>query len=189
MSHFLLKPHVVGPEDNVTTPDIIVDYAFVDGEARPVNLVTHQCWQQVSGGETSRAAYGLMALGGGALILPVVVLGSGNIVAARAAWRLNNLDSHIGKVTLNGTALAEIGLPAGKIEAAGGHGDTLPRGFLLVSTVDGDSRDSELHDPVLRRRLGHRVVFETIDHDRWGNARPKPRYSVGPTQKEITHFI
>lgn len=189
MSFFLLKPHVTGPEGQITTPDVIVDHLFVNTEPAPVSLVTHEIWRQGPAGETAEAAYGIMALGGGALIMPALVLSSGPVVAARSAWRLTNLDKHIGSVELNGRRLSEIGLPARMIESAGGAGDALPRGYLLVRTASGSARAAALTDPVLGRTLKHRVVIETAEQDRWGDCRPTPRYSVGPTQKEIPHFI
>ena len=189
MSLFLLKPHVVGPEGNITSPDIIVDHLFIDGDPAPVNCITHEAWQQVRPCETACAAYGIMALGGGALILPAMVLGSGTVVAARSAWRLGNLDGHADKVQLNGTQLSRIGTPDSLIRAAGGAGDTLPRGHLLVQTAAGDCLSADLVDQVHSRSLQLRVVLEPMDHDRWGSNRPKPRYSVGPTQREVPHFI
>lgn len=189
MSLFLLKPHVIGPEGNITTPDIVVDRLFVDGAVRPVGLVTHDCWQQAPAEDTAQGAYVLMALGGGALILPCVVLGSGAVIVARKAWRLNNLDGHVGKVSLNGTSLAEIGVPEVEIAAAGGTGDTLPRGYLMVRTATGNTTKAVLEDPGLGRKLAHRVVLEDVAGDRWGGGRPKPRYSVGPMMKEVPHFI
>lgn len=189
MSLFVLKPHVVGPEGNITTPDILVDRMFIDGALSPVCLLTHEIWQQVAADETAQAAYGIMALGGGALILPAIMLGSRSVVASRKAWRLNNLDGHIGDVTLNGVALSGIGLPLAEIHAAGGSGDALPRGYLLIRTAKGETRTAELADPKLERSLTHKAELEPVDQDRWGDARPRPRYSIGPTQKEIPHFI
>jgi hypothetical protein len=189
MALFLLKPHVVGPEGNVTSPDVIVDRLFIDGAPQPVNRVTHDAWQQRVPGDTAAAGYAVMALGGGALLLPAVALASGPVVVSRMAWRLANLDAHIGEATLNGTTLSEIGLPEPMIEAAGGSGDALPRGFMLIRTAPGDTATAELRDPRLDRVLAHRVVFEDVAEDRWGGARPRPRYSVGPTQKEVPHFI
>ena len=186
---FLLKPHVVGPEGNITSPDVIVDALFVDGTARPLGLLTHEAWQQATPDLTVQPGYGLMALGGGALILPASVLSSGLVIAARAAWRLENLDAHIGSVTLNATPLAEIALPAHVIEAAGGTGDTLPRGYLLIQTHSVSSEDAVLQDPNMDRSLTQKVHLTALTEDRWGAARPKPRYSVGPTQKEVPHFI
>lgn len=189
MSYFLFKPHVVGPEGSITTPDIMIDRIFVNGDLRPVNSLSSDCWQQVNENATAHAAYAVIALGGGALIAPALVLKGGPIVGARKAWRLNNLDGHIGDVTLNGTRLADLDLPATIIERAGGTGDTLPRGTMVLCSKPGDTQDAELADPMRRRNLSHRVVFEPMDQDRWGADRPQPRYSVGPTQKDVQHFI
>ena len=129
-----------------------------------------------------------MALGGGALILPVVTFATGAIIAARKAWRLNNLDGHIGQVTLNDVAIADIGLPSDMITASGGNGDALPRGYMLVKTA-AKAAASVLADPVLDRSLSHNVVLTPVEADRWGDARPRPRYSVGPMKKDVPHFI
>ena len=185
MSLFLLKPHVLGPEGTITTPDVVVDRLFINGEPSPVGLLTHEISLQASLDETSLAAYGIMALGGGALILPAIVLGNGIVSASRQAWRLNNLVGHIGDVTLNGVPLADIGLPADEIRAVGGFDDALPRGFLLVRTVGGEVADAVLDDPRLGRTMVHRVTFEPLDYDRWGDVRPNPRYSIGPTRKRF----
>ena len=186
---FLLKPHVTGAEGQVTTPDIIVDRLQVDGEARALGFLTHECWQSAGDDAVAWPAYCVMALGGGALILPGSVLSNGFVIAARQAWRLGNLDRHIGEVTLNGVPLGDVGLPLSMIEAAGGAGDALPRGFLLVRTTRATGDTAVLSDPVLGRELSHRLHLEPLDEDRWGDARPRPRYSVGPTQKEVPHYI
>jgi hypothetical protein len=185
---FLLKPHVTGPEGDVTSPDIVVDCLIVDGVNRPLAMLSMDAWQQVAD-ETAQGAYAVMALGGGALLLPAVVLTSGLVITSRNAWRLNNLDGHVGLVTLNGAPLSEVGLPEAAIAAAGGTGDALPRGLLLVQTAKGPTFDAVLDDPVKGRQIAHRVVTEDVGHDRWGNTRPRPRYSVGPTQKDVTHYI
>lgn len=189
MSLFLLKPHVTGPEGKITSPDVIVDRMFMDGVLSPVAALTHEPWQQTVKGETGKAAYAIMALGGGALILPAVVIGPGTVVVSRGAWRLNNLDSHVGDVTLNGTTLSDIGLPSSEIDAVGGAGDTLPRGYLLVHTANGQTLNAELSDPQTGRVLSHKVVLEDMASDPWTDARPKPRYSVGPTMKDVPHYI
>lgn len=189
MSLFLFKPHVTGPEGDVTSPDIIVDRVFVDGFLTPLGLLTSEAWQQMAAEAATRAGYAVMALGGGAVISPVIVARSGPVIVARKAWRLNNLDGHIGQVTLNGVALSELGLPEAMIGAAGGKGDALPRGYMLIQTVEGEARDAVLADPVLGRDLRHRLVVEPLEADPWGDARPRPRYSVGPTQKDVQHYI
>ncbi|MEX0283214.1 MAG: hypothetical protein AB3N23_01240 [Paracoccaceae bacterium] len=190
---FLLKPHVTGPKGQITTPDIVVDCLIVDGQKRALGLLTHDAWQGVEPDAKAQAGYGVMALGGGALILPVLVLSNGFVVAARCAWRLNNLDDHIGEVTLNGAGLSEVGLPSALIAQVGAKGDALPRGFLLVQTsgeaLSGPVVTATLSDPKLDRSLTHNLHLTSVEQDRWGDARPQPRYSVGPTQKEVPHFI
>ena len=186
---FLFKPHVVGPKGNITTPDVIVDCLIVDNHRRAIGLLTCECWQQVDAGTSATPAYALMALGGGALISPALCLSSGWVVVARKAWRLANLEGHSGTLKLNGQALAEIDAPEQLIVSAGGTGDVLPRGYMVVRTVNASSTDVQMEDPVLNRTLSHRVVFTLLDEDRWGNDRPRPRYSVGPTTRDVTHFI
>ena len=186
---FLLKPHVVGPQGDITSPDVIVDHLFVDGAPRPLANLSHAAWQQLEADCAIEAGYGLMALGGGALILPSLVLGTGLVVVGRCAWRLHNLDKHIGEITLNGVRLAAVGLPSDQIAAAGGNADTLPRGYLTVCTTRGATSESLLYDPVLKRELPLHLHRESLEDDAWGGERPKPRYSVGPTQRDVPHFI
>ena len=157
MTMFLYKPHVVGPEGAVTSPDVIVDHALIDGARLPLAQLTMAAWLQSAEEETARAAYAVMALGGGALLAPAVVLSGDTVSIARAAWRLNNLDGRIGQVTLNGQPLPKIGLPAGMITAAGGKGDVLPRGFLLIQTSDHSSWNATLIDAAVDRKLDHKL--------------------------------
>ena len=186
---FVCRPHVTGPEGNVTTPDVIVDYLLINGERHSPHLLSHECWRQVGHDEVGQPGYAILALGGGSVILPGVLFSTGQAVISRRAWRLANLNDHVGDVTLNGTRLADAGLPVKLIEAAGGAGDTLPRGFLLLQTISTNSTSAVLTDPVLSRELRHQVFLEQLEVDRWGDTRPSPRYSVGPTLKEVTHFI
>lgn len=189
MSLFLFKPHVEGPEGQVTTPDIVIDRVFVDGGLRSVNTLTSETYFQTEADAVVTPAIAVTALGGGALIGPAAVLGSGFICAGRRAWRLNNLDDHIAKITLNGASLADIGLPSDLIASAGGSGDTLPRGYMLLKTAKNAANEITLSDGLMKRELSLRIVAAPAEHDRWGDARPKPRYSVGPTQKDVQHFI
>lgn len=189
MSLFLFKPHVEGPEGNVTTPDIIIDRVFVDGTARPVNLLCGGTHHQVEPGEICMPAYAVTAIGGGALIGPAVLIGSSRICVARMAWRLANLDDAIGAVTLNGRRLDSLHLPADLIAAAGGEGDILPRGYQLICTSGDVGAEATLQDPGRRRSFQHRLTTVSVDDDPWGDQRPKPRYSVGPMKKDVQHFI
>lgn len=186
---FLAKPHVTGPEGQVTSPDVIVDVLIVDGIRQPLARLTHECWQQGGPDISCVAAYALTAIGGGALISPGLVVSDGRVILARVAWRLNTLDAHIGSVTLNGQTVSDLGHPALHITAAGGEGDVLPRGYLVVKTAPGPTVHATLSDPVMGRTLDHRATFEPLEDDRWGADRPHPRYSVGPTQKDVTHYI
>ena len=188
MALFLFKPHVIGPENNITTPDIIIDRLFVDGLFKPLGNLTSELAHQVVDGEQIVAAYAVTALGGGALISPALCF-SDTVVVARNAWRLNNLDGHIDSVTLNGTDLSDLTLPSAMIEAAGGTSDTLPRGFMLICRGASLENRAELADGTLGRNLSHKLILTDVNEDRWGDVRPKPRYSIGPTQKEIPHFI
>jgi hypothetical protein len=190
MALFLLKPHVVGAAGQVTTPDIIVDCVFLDGAAVPVHRLTHDAWLQAAADETSAAACAVMALGGGPLMLPVVVLGSGPIVVARRAWRMAHFEAHAGEVTLNGVPLAALGLPSALLaHTASAAGSSLPRSHLLVRTLPGQTRTAELADPKLGRTLSHSVEIAPPAADRWDGGRPKGRYAVGPTRKDVPHFI
>ena len=92
-------------------------------------------------------------------------------------------------MTLNGVALAEVGLPSDLVATAGGTDDALPRGYLLVKTMQGTTADAQLADPETGRVLDLKLHVVPLKSDRWGDARPSPRYSVGPTQKEVQHFI
>lgn len=189
MSLFLFKPHVEGPEGNITTPDIVIDRLYIDGRLAPINALTSETYLQTVSAEKVNPAFVITALGGGALIGPAAVMSSGRVVVARCAWRLNNLDGNIHSVRLNGNELSALTLPADLIEAAGGSGDTLPRGYQLVCTAPGPASDVVLEDPTRRRVLNLKLALSPVDLDRWGDLRPKPRYSVGPVKKEVPHFI
>lgn len=189
MTLFLFKPHVAGPENAITSPDIIVDRLFVDGNLKPLNFLTMELAHQVEAGEGARAAYALTAAGGGPLISPAIILNSGRIVVARKAWRLGNLIGHIGSVTLNGQSLDDIGSPLETIRAAGGSDGVLPRGVMAIRSAAVAVGEALLADPVLCRSLTHRPMLSDVSDDAWGANRPRPRYSVGPTTKEVQHYI
>jgi hypothetical protein len=185
MALFLLKPHITGPGGEVTSPDVIVDQIVLDADQVALHRLTHEAWQQCAEGASARAAYALMALGGGTLLLPAVVFDCGPIVAARCAWRLSALADHLAQVTLNGVPLPEIGAacaPATSIAA-------MPRGRLVVQTVVGQAASAVLEDHKLARVLSHKVVIESLGSDRWGPTGPEGRYSVGPTRKDVQHYI
>lgn len=189
MSLFLFKPHVEGAERQITTPDVVVDRVFLDDAWKPVNGLTSDIVQQVEGGETAAPAYALTALGGGVLLSPAILLSTGRIVIARRAWRLRDLDDHIGSVALNGRPLTDLHPPEDLVAKAGGRAAVLPRGLMVLCAAPEDSPSAELLDSVRGRSLLHKVSLVPVDHDQWGDNRPNPRYSVGPTQHDVTHYI
>ena len=188
MPLFLFKPHVEGLDGQVTSPDVIVDRVFLEATEKPVARLTSEIAQQVERTDTARVAYALTAIGGGTLISPAILLSSGAMVIARRAWRLKHVDDHLASVTLNGTPLDAMGPPEQLIQSAGGGSGVLPRGIMVLHP-DGTGEHAELHDAVLERRLAHRVALEPVGRDRWQQETPDPRYSIGPTRKEIRHYI
>lgn len=188
MTFFLFKPHVEGPKGDITSPDIMIDRVFVDGELGSVNLLTDTIYHHTISSK-AKPAFAITALGGGALIAPVVVLDSGLICLARKAWRLNNLEGHLASVSLNGEPLETLAKPNKIIATAGGEGDAMPRGYMLICTTSNESMTCELFDSVLNRNLSHKVIAEFPFKDRWGELRPNARYSVGPTNEKVHHYI
>ena len=196
MSLFLFKPHVEGPSDAITSPDVIIDRLFLaEGAALspvPTSLLTSDNSQQAVTGVQATPFYALTSLGGGIIISPGVKLGNDRVIVARKAWRLNNLSAHTERLTLNGTELADLSSPEILISHANGKNDMMPRGLMIIcagiSTPATGSFVVQLADPVLGRTLNHRLVLEDANTDRWVS-RPIPRYSTGPTQREVDHYI
>ena len=74
MSHLLYKPHVIGPELNITTPDLILDRLEVhSGKIHTDNIQhvpiqrmsTHTELQTLSGALSLSPAYVVVGCGGG----------------------------------------------------------------------------------------------------------------------------
>jgi len=188
MSLFLFKPHVVGPKGDITTPDIIVDRLYVDGKLKSLNSLSSETYQLIEPGETCRPAYAITAAGAGALISPATLIGLSRICIARKSWRLQNLNGHTGTVTLNGIKLETLRLPSDLIEATGGSGDTMPRGYLLICSSSEESTEAILNDQKRGRKLVNRMSLSSVEDDPWGGKRPNSRYSVGPMIKEVEHY-
>ena len=180
MSHFLFKPHIEGPKGLITTPDVIIDRLFisVDSDLTPTStsLLTSAYSQQSSKSERDAPLYALSSLGAGIIISPGATLSNGPINIARKGWRLNNL----------------AGTPEILINQIGGCGDRMPRGLMVVCLGSWRQANKnfgvKLVDPILGRTLKHQLIFEDVTIDRW-KFRPVPRYSIGPTQREIKHYI
>jgi len=185
----LAKPHITGPDGQVTSPDVIVDRLVLDGTPHPVALVTNAAWQPIRPGAETRAGYALVAIGGGPLLMPFVSVDQGLVVLSRQAWRLRTLSEHLDHITLNGAALSTVAPVDTALQAGGGSEADLPRGVMVACTTPEAMTTAELRDPVWNRSILHRLHAEPIDHDRWGGTTPTPRYSVGPTQKDVQHYI
>lgn len=157
MTFFLYKPHVVGPKNNVTTPDIVIDRVSVltgtDAYRVPVQRLSSRLEIQADGGELSvEPAYVLVAAGGGVLVSPGALVrgadhpkSTADLFVARTAWRLHNLIDHFASlelVTLSGppgdaiktgsASVADLAEPADIMERISGNNEALPRGIMVL---------------------------------------------------------
>jgi len=215
MSHFLYRPHVAGPENDVTTPDIVVDRLsiFRDGQHRylPVQRLDSGVSLQVLAGDVEvSAAYLLVASGGGVLVSIAALIhgadgpeASADVVAARSAWRLRNVAGHFeslnlelmggdDKLSAEASALVE---PATILKHDNSGEPALPRGTAVLCVAPATTATPRvpadvtvsLSDTRLKRVLTHTVGLLSVDDDRWGE-RPLPRYTVGPVG-DVQHYI
>ena len=191
MALFLFRPHIENDRGQVTTPDVVVDRVYLDGGWKPVNLLSSDLFHQAASAPETRSAYAVTALGGGAIISPMVVLGTGVMAAGRTAWRLSSLIERASDLILNGIGVDSLVPPASLVERAGGTNGVLPRGVMAVCTgPHGETATLRFSDTDGRlRSISCSVVVELPGADRWAGSAPPPRYSVGPTQKEVPHFI
>lgn len=191
MALFLFRPHIENDKGQITTPDVVVDRVYLDGGWKPVGLLSSELSHQAGSAAEARSAYAVTALGGGAIISPMVMLGTGIMVAARTAWRLSSIIDRSGELALNGTGVDSLIPPARLIERAGGANGTLPRGVMAVCIgPHGDTAELRFSDADGdMRSISCAVDLELPGADRWEGSAPPPRYSVGPTQKDVPHFI
>ncbi len=160
MTYFLYKPHVYGPENNITTPDILIDKAYAavgSGDAAQisriaVNKLSSQVELEVDVGELSiTPAYILIAAGGGILLgVGAHVHGvaggeaSSSMLITRYAWRLRNVLEHAGTLELavlrgpvtNARTLREISVnelprPQDVVGRVSYDAEALPRGTMV----------------------------------------------------------
>ena len=106
MAHMLYKPHVIGPEGLVTTPDLLLDSISVNGMqttfALPVHrLLTLHSLQLVTAAHFLLPGYALVACGGGTIMAPVILIYCpegpvelAEVVMGRFAVRCRALDRH-----------------------------------------------------------------------------------------------
>lgn len=215
MAHFLYKPHVTGPENNITTPDLLIDRAVVhvDGDRHylPVHRLCADAEMQViDGAMTATPAYALIGAGGGALISMAAILKSkghpllaADVVVARAAWRLRNLADHVGNLQLlidSGAEAESVSLstaeqPGDFLRKSDDGEPVCPRGVIgifaatraAVTATSPAQLRIRLSDDALERNLSHSLGLIPVSADRWAE-RPLPRYAVGPVG-DVQHYI
>ena len=215
MTHSLYKPHVVGPENDITTPDIVVDRLYLqhgnDGGFVPVHRMLSAVDVQTPAETVTLApAYALIAAGAGVLIGPGAMsrpadypADAADLLFARQAWRFANLAPHAADLRLSidagaqsqDTRLADLASPQELMQTIGGFADQLPRGIVVVCaasgaevSVDAPCRVSiGLDDAKLGRKLVHGVDLTPVIADRW-EERPLPRYTVGPVG-DVDHYV
>ncbi|MGD1954857.1 MAG: hypothetical protein ACFBZ9_06410 [Sphingomonadales bacterium] len=183
MSFFLYKPHVYGPA-GVTTPDIIIDYLRTDeGKVISPQMLTSDTFLSAQGTMHVTPAYGKIAAGGGALIAPMLLLDDGRYVLPRLAWRIGHLPDQPICLSFRHASWA---LPGAKERiTVRGHCEislfakktcevTLPSTVDIFLTQDGEKPlPLTLH----------------IDACSKAPATQNARHSVGPTRKEVKHYI
>ena len=185
---FLFKPHVEGLEGQITSPDIVIDRVFVDSDEKPVSRLTSEIVQTVETGETARAAFALTAVGGGLLVGPAVILSSGVMSIARRAWRWRHVADRLDGVSLNGVPLDATDSPEEWIESLGGRDGALPRGLMAVRP-GAEGSTATLHDAFAESQPDPSGRARAAGQRPLDGKRPMPRYSVGPTQREVQHYI
>lgn len=214
MTHLLYRPHVAGPQNDVTTPDLLIDRLVIQldesSQHFPVHRLATGTDLQTFGSDVDiTPGLALVAAGGGpvlsaaALVQPTgSKLASADLVIGRAAWRLRNLIAHFDGLRLEITAggKSESGTGAelsGLADALLQSGDepALPRGVACLLTARSPALTATaptqmnlvVKDATLNRTLEHRVNLLPADAGRW-DEWPLPRYTVGPVG-EVKHYI
>lgn len=103
MAHTLYKPHVIGPEGSITTPDLLLDSVSVNWEHKPFRLaihrlITHRCLQLGTAPHLALPGFALVASGGGTIVAPVTL-----IYCPQGPMEL--ADAVIGRIAVRGRAL------------------------------------------------------------------------------------
>lgn len=215
MSYLLFRPHVVGPEDKVTTPDLLVDRVLLlnDGERNylPVHRLLPNAELQVVPGEIAvTPAFALVASGGGVLFSFAALIHESSdaakkadILVARSAWRFRNLVDHIGALTIHlncggnssSIMLSDIAQSTEVMNRPDDEEYALPRGIVVLYSAPSATVlasvpakvSVKISDKTLDRNLSHSINLESVDSDPW-DERPLPRYTVGPVG-DVQHYI
>ena len=215
MAHILFKPHVIGPQNDITTPDILIERVCVRDTSSsffvPVQrLQTSFKLQSVRSHLSITPAYTLIAAGGGVLIGIAALVNEpedsptkADILVARSTWRLRNLETHINTLDLcisDSTRNKKVSLgdcihPSKLLEKPDNTKPTLPRATMVVCPARNTTLTAiapcyfgiELSDPTLKRTLAFHSELVCVDDDQW-DERPWPRYTVGPVG-DVKHYI
>ena len=215
MAHLLFKPHVIGPQNAITTPDIIIDRVCVREISSSIfvpvqRLQTNLKLQSISAHLAITPAYTLIASGGGVLIGIAALVKEpedpptkADILVARSTWRWRNLEAHVNTLDLcisdsignKEISLDDCARPSTLLEKPDNTEPTLPRATMVIcpaldttlTTIAPCCFSIELSDPTLGRTLAFHSELVAVDHDHW-NERPWPRYTVGPVG-DVEHFI
>ncbi len=177
MTHFLYRPHVYGPDNNVTSPDILIDKAYMaDGLGNAlqisnvaVNKLSSQVELEVDVDELMiTPAYVLIAAGGGVLLsvgahVKSAVDGEAlsNILLTRYTWRLRNISEHAGTLELNilrgpvaderreaKITINKLSEPQKVVSRVSQVAQALPRGTLLFCPAPSLTQPGSVPDSV-----------------------------------------
>lgn len=184
MSFFLYKPHVYGPE-GVTTPDVIIDQLEVQHKSlrdmpfAPETISSEPVWHVR---EYVRLQPGFMytAIGGGTLFSPILMSGNWRFFAPRCAWRLRHMKQepvvvdffeHTQEFAIDREELDDRGKAKIRVLDFNEQADA-PIGASLTLRCGNDRLRASLGiEPLMKKTPG-----------------TKPRYSIGPTRKEVKHY-
>jgi hypothetical protein len=164
MTSFLYKPHIAGPKNNITTPDIIIDRVSVTADSAsdyvPIQRLSSTAELQTVMGELLvTPAYVMAAAGAGVVVAPGALIrgadhpaNTADLLVARMAWRLKNLVTHFSSVELTATIdyakgaaksdqVSASGLtkPEEVLKYLGGNKDDLPRGIMVFCVAPQSS--------------------------------------------------
>ena len=215
MTHVLFRPHVAGAENQITTPDVVIDRVAIEcsgtSHYAPVQRVTTRVAVQALPSDlTLVPGYALIAAGGGVLVgLAALVHGcddrpaTADVLLARSAWRLRSLAAHFRSLEMSVDArgssgrvrVSELAQPSDLLTRTDGGELVLPRGTAIVCCSTALARTvrapftftSRLSDEKLARCLAHSVELRSVDEEPWPE-RPLPRYAVGPVG-DVKHYI
>ena len=215
MPHFLYRPHITGPENNVTTPDVMVDRVSLLNDEEKCFVPVHRLsssteLQSVTDNAAITPTYALIACGGGVILgLGCLVGESGDplrtadLLMSRSAWRLSNVirhfkSLHIDVSTRGGDStvpLSDLPKSVDLVSQIAGNELALPRGIMLLIAESSSTKvvsvpakvDLQLVDDRLNRHLKQSIDLVSTASDPWPE-RPLPRYTVGPVG-EVKHYI